>query len=292
MTTDVIDRHPTVGQATPAARGWRAALIGLVALEVLVLFAPTMVFLWERWTMSVWQNAHGMFVPLLAGWLAWQGLRRSSHVPAAASSWGFAFLLPALLLHALDAGIHTQLLSAFALFLALPGFALLLLGSAKTRLIAFPLAFLAFALPIPLGFTEPLHLLLREIAATATAAVLPLVGVSVFREGTTLHTTAGLVGISDACSGFSTLYASVTFAALLSYLASSWRARILVLTAAPVVAITANLLRVIVLTLMVAWGHAWLLDTFVHPLSGMLTFALALPVLLWLSERKGQVPQP
>jgi exosortase/archaeosortase family protein len=50
------------------------------------------------------------------------------------------------------------------------------------------------------------------------------------------------------------------------------------------VAMAANLLRVFALTLMVALGEGWLLDTFVHPLSGMLTFALALPILLWLGD--------
>ncbi|MBA2259808.1 MAG: exosortase/archaeosortase family protein [Acidobacteria bacterium] len=256
----------------------------LLCLEVALLFGPTVAWLWDRWTMSVWQNAHGMFIPPLAAWLAWQALKGRPDLPADGSRWGFALLVPALAVHAIDAGIHTQLLSAAALFLALPGLALLLLGGARVRLIAFPLVLLFFAIPIPLGFTEPLQLVLRQIAASTTAAVLPMLGVPVFREGTLLDTTAGTVSISDACSGFSTLYAAVTVAALVAYLAPSWRRRLLVLAAAAPVAIAANLLRVIALTLMVAWGEGWLLETFVHPLSGMLTFALALPVLFWLGE--------
>ena len=234
--------------------------------------------------MSVWQNAHGMFIPPLAAWLAWQALKSRPDLPAESSRWGYVLLIPALAVHALDAGIHTQLLSAAALFLALPGLALLLLGSARTRLIAFPLVLLFFAIPIPLGFTEPLQLVLRQIASSGTVAVLGVLGVIVVREGTVLDTAAGAVSISDACSGFSTLYAAVTVAALVAYMTPSWRRRLLVLAAAAPVAIGANILRVIALTLMVAWGEGWLLDTFVHPLSGMLTFALALPVLFWLGE--------
>lgn len=269
-----------------SAGRWHRPLLLLIAAELVLLFAPTTLWLVGRWTISVWHNAHGMFVPLVSAWLARQELKRRPDLPKASSAWGFAFLVPALVLHAIDAGLHTQLLSAAALLLAVPGLALLLIGAPRTWAIAFPIAFLLFALPIPLAFTEPVHLLLRTMIAGLTADVLPLLGVDVYLEDTTLHMTTGVVSVGDACSGFSTLYAAITFAALLAYMATSWRRRLLVLGAAVPVAIAANLLRVIALALMVAWGHAWLLDTFVHPLSGMLTFALALPVLLWLSEEK------
>ena len=288
IPTSVVADPPapaTPAAATPLARTQRQRLLlGLVAVELVVLFAPTVAWLVDRWTMSVWQNAHGMFVPPLSAWLAWQALREHRHLPVESSKWGFLLLIPALLIHALDAGMHTQLLSAIALVPALAGLSLVLLGGRRTRLIAFPLLLLGFALPIPLAFTEPLQLVLRQIAATSTAFFLPLVGISVFLDGTTLHTTSGVVSVSDACSGFSTLYAAATVAALVAYNAPSWNRAILVVVAAAPVAIAANILRVIALTLMVAWGSGWLLETFVHPLSGMLTFALALPVLFWLGS--------
>jgi exosortase len=292
VTTDIVRTEGPIEAPTSVVNRWTRLLLALAGVELIVLFAPTVVWLFDRWTMSVWQNAHGMFVPVLSAWLSWQELKRRPDLPVRASAWGFVFLVPALAVHAIDAGMHTQLLSAVALFLAVPGLSLLLLGTEKTRLIAFPIAFLAFALPIPLAFTEPLHMALRHVAAGITAAALPIFGVSVFLEGTTLHTTAGIVSVGDACSGFSTLYASVTFAGILAYLAASWRRGLLVCAASVPIAILANLLRVIALTLMVAWGEGWLLDTFVHPLSGILTFALALPILLWLSERKGAIAQP
>jgi hypothetical protein len=36
------------------------------------------------------------------------------------------------------------------------------------------------------------------------------------------------------------------------------------------------------LVLLVTWQGPQILETFVHPLSGMLTFALALPAIFWL----------
>ena len=165
---------------------------------------------------------------------------------------------------------------------AIAGLALLTLGTARTRLIAFPLAFLAFAIPIPLALTEPLHLVLRQFAAAGSAALLPMFGVSVFREGTVLHTTVGPVTIVDACSGFSTLYASVAVASLAAYSATGWRRRALVFLSVAPIALGANLLRVLLLILLVLWYGWGVLDTFIHPLSGMITFVLALPLIFWL----------
>jgi exosortase len=178
--------------------------------------------------------------------------------------------------------MHTQLLSAFALVLTLPGLALLLLGVERTRAIAFPLAFSLFALPIPLAFTEAIHLQLRHIVTLVTSAALPVIGIPVFVEGTTLHLSEGVIEIADACSGFSTLYAAAAVAFLVAYLAPSNRQRLLVLTAAAPLAIAANIVRVFGLILLALWQGFDILDTFIHPLSGMLTFALALPALFWL----------
>jgi exosortase len=269
--------------ATPAVfeRGWRLALM-MLALEATLLFGPTVIWLFERWTLSVWHHAHGLLIPPVVGYFVYQELKPLRHLPTSSSAWGFAFLVPALLLHALDAGMHTQLLSAVSMFLAVPGLSLLLLGGPRTKAIAFPLLFLAFSLPIPLTFTEQIHWQLRQIIAGAASEIVPLLGVPVFREGTTLHTTNGILEVADACSGFSTLYAAVAVAALTAYSAGSNTRRALVLLSAAPLAVFANLLRVTALILLVVWYGSGILDTLIHPLSGMATFALALPIIFWL----------
>jgi len=165
---------------------------------------------------------------------------------------------------------------------ALPGLSLLLIGVERTRAILFPLLFLLAALPIPLGMTEQIHMQLRLIATAASAWIVPQLGIPVFAEGTTLHLTTGPLQVSDACSGFSTLYAAGAVALLTAYTTSGWKRRALVLLAAAPLAIVANILRVVSLTALVIWEGPWVLDSFIHPLSGMLTFALALPIIFWL----------
>src|SRR5688572_6880484 len=239
---------------------WRRAAAVLLATEVVVLYAPTMNWLFDRWTLSVWHHAHGLLIPPLVGYFAYRELKPLAGLPQSASAWGFAFLLPALLL----------------------------LGAQRTRAIAFPLVFLAFSLPIPLAFTEQIHWQLRQLTTAAAAEAIPWFGIPVFAEGTTLHMAGGALQIADACSGFSTLYAAAAVACLVAYSASSPRRRLLVLLSAAPLAIGANLLRVLGLVLLVVWKGPAILDTFLHPLSGMLTFALALPVIFWLgADSKG-----
>jgi len=263
------------------SRGQQIALaLGLV--ELVVLFAPTVAWLFDRWTLSVWHNAHGLLIPPIVAYFAHQELKPLAGRPRSSSPWGFAFLIPALVLHAVDAGMHTQLLSAVAIFVALPGLSLLLLGLERTKAIAFPLAFLAFALPIPLGLTEQIHLQLRHVATAGAATIVPWFGIPVFVEGTTLHMATGSLQIADACSGFSTLYAAAAVACLTAWSAPTLARRLLVLAAAAPLAILANLLRVTLLVLLVVWNGEQILETFIHPASGLMTFALALPVIFWL----------
>lgn len=264
----------------------QAGAAGLAVIAVAALYAPTVVWLWERWTLSVWHNAHGALVPPVAMYLAYLELKVLRGRPVTGSASGFLFVVPALLLHVLDTAMHTELVSAVSLVLILPGLSLLFLGVARTRAIAFPLAFMVFALPIPLSLTETLHLALRHVATAATAAIVPLLGIDVFAEGTTLHLARGDLGIADACSGFSTLYAAAAVACLTASQTDGLRRRLLVLASAAPLAIAANILRVVFLVIVVNASGMNVLETWIHPASGLMTFALSLPVIFWLGQSR------
>lgn len=263
----------------PSAAHWLLPITGLLLVAV---YAPTVVWLWDRWTLSVWHNVHGMFIPPLVAYFVWHELRGLRHLPTASSAWGFAFLVPALALHVLDTALHTELLSALSIVVAAPGLSLLFFGVERTRAIALPLALLAFMLPLPLALTDRLHLVLRQMAVWAATEGVPMFGIPVYAENMTLHTERASLHIAQACSGFSTLYAAVAVAFIAAYTSQSWGRRVAVLLASVPIAIAANWARVVLLTLVVHWQGIDVLDTWMHEASGMLTFALALPAILWL----------
>lgn len=269
-------------EATLAKRSqW---LLWLVALQFMVLFAPTLLWLWQRWTMSVWQNGHGILVAALVLYLVRGELLKMKALPVDANALGFAILVPALLVHMLDTGIHSQLLSAVALVVALPGFSLLFLGTVRTKAIIFPLSTLLLTLPIPLAFTESIHLALRHIATKSVAFLLKMLGVPVFSTGTLLEVEGGSLMVADACSGFATLYAAMTIAVLTAYFCSSVPRRILLILVAAPLAIVVNVVRVLVLALLVNWFGLDILATSAHEISGLLTFMVALPVIFYLGQ--------
>jgi exosortase len=278
VQADLVARQSTGVPLTRVQVAWLAAVAGLFA----AVYFPTFRWLFDRWTMSVWHNAHGMLIPVVVAYFVQQELAQRRHLPASASALGFCFVIPALALHALDTGMHTQLLSAASIVLLLPGLSLLFIGRERTMAIAFPLAFMALMLPIPLSFTEPLHLVLRHIATAGASAVVPLLGITAYTEETTVHLTEATLQVGDGCSGFSTLYAACAVAALTAYNCPDWPRRILVLLGAAPIAIASNVLRVAMLIAIVDWTNVDVLSTWVHPASGMMTFALALPVIFWL----------
>jgi exosortase len=287
-----VDEPPAATTRVTRGAGANRLLLAAVVVGLGFVYAPTIAWLVSRWTISVWQHAHGLFIPPLVAWLVVQELKRHRDLPASSSAWGFALLGPALLLHVLDTGIQTQLLSAASIVIALPGLSLLFLGWPRTKKILFPLLFFGFALPIPLAATEGLHLALRQLTTALVTPMLSATGVSLFTEGTTVHLANANVEIADACSGFSTLYASMAFAFLLAYFSCSTKRRVMVLALAGPIAIASNVARMFLLLQLVVWQGPWVLDTFIHPLSGMLTFAIALPILLWIGGDSPQPPPP
>ena len=111
------------------------------------------------------------------------------------------------------------------------------LGVERTRRVAFPLVFLLFMLPIPLSFTESVQLMLRQISTDASGFIVGQLGIPVFTEATTIYLAGVSLEVADACSGFSTLYASMAVAFLVAYTGSSRLRRAAVLfVAAPVAA--------------------------------------------------------
>jgi len=259
-------------------------LLGVLIIFLLILYLPTLLWLWGRWTMSVWQNGHGILVFALVMYLMGRELHKLKDLPSSANGWGFIILIPSLLLYMLDTGINTQLLSSLAMISSFVGLSLLFLGGVKTKTILFPLLSLILTLPIPLVFTEAMHLMLRHIATKSVAFLLSKMGIPVFSSGTVLEIEGGTLMVADACSGFATLYAAITIAILTAYFCNSSKRRIILLLIAAPLAVAVNIIRVLVLALLVNYYGLNILATSAHELSGLLTFMVALPILFIIGK--------
>jgi exosortase len=269
----------------------RHAVVAACLVVYGIIVAPTVHWLWQRWTMSIWHNGHGIFVPFLVAYLIRESLRDDpANGEEASSAWGFAFLIPAMLMIILDSAIETQLLSALAIVISLPGLSLIFLGARRTRALTFAWALALFMLPIPAAFVEPVMVKLRLISSIGSERLIDLFGIPVLRDHTTLILTGASVSIEDACSGFSTLYACLTFALLFAHLAYSPATKLSLVVSAVPIAIASNILRCAALALLADRYGDDILKTWLHVGSGIVSFASALLVLglmiRWLPDRR------
>src|SRR5690606_29470903 len=97
---------------------------------------------------------------------------------------------------------------------AIPATLTMLSGPAIARSLAFPLAFLFFAVPIG-EFLTPI---MMEYTADATVAALRWTGVPVYREGLHFTLPTGRWSVVEACSGLRYLIASLALGVLYAYL--------------------------------------------------------------------------
>lgn len=218
-----------------------AAALGVA---LLALYAPVLIAVGTLW-MDVSYYSYGFLVPIFSVYLAWDARRELARHPIAPSRGGLAILGAGLAL--LFAGILADSLTVQMLSLpvVVSGALVLTVGTARTRVLAFPLAFLACMAPLPEGALPALSLPLQAVAAVAGEWLLWLVGVPVTREGLYLMLPSVTLHITEACNGLRFLLAMlVVGAAFAGITQTGWRRRALVVGAALGVALGANWLRV------------------------------------------------
>lgn len=110
-----------------------------------------------------------------------------------------------------------------------------------------PGSFILFALPTG----ESLRPILADWAAWGTYSALKIVGTPVSLSGNLIRTEWGAFQITTACSGLSLISASIMFASFISYLAyRHLRSCIIMIAAAALFAILANIIRIMMVILL------------------------------------------
>ena len=113
------------------------------------VFAPTLLWMYGQWTESIWEDGHGLFMPVITAYLALTILGRDIGREREASPWGFAFVIVGLGLLVFDSGIRVHYLSALGFVACLPGLCLLLLGPRRTKRLTLPLLLAWLMVPLP-----------------------------------------------------------------------------------------------------------------------------------------------
>jgi exosortase A len=267
---------------TTARREWRAfGLVLVVLAAVLAVFWQTLAAMAEIWNRSE-TFTHGWLVIPAFVWFAWERRKRLAAIELRPFWPGLALIVLGgvawLAAYAAGVGVVQQLAMVG---LVAAGIATVL-GWRFARELAFPLAFLVFA--VPMG--EALVPTLMSFTADFTVAALRLSGVPVYREGLYFVIPSGQWGVVEACSGLRYLIASVTVGCVFAYLTyrSTWR-RLAFIGLAIAVPIVANWVRAYLIVMLGHLSGNRLAVGADHLIYGWVFFGLVMLLLFWIGSR-------
>jgi exosortase len=234
-------------EAPPAAPGpSRPTLFAVGALVALLLgaaYGSTLSWLLGRWRTDPFYS-HGPLVPVVTLFLLWC---RRAHLCLRPEITLAAVLAlgTAALLHLLGVRLLFEFLSCLSIIAALVALALLAGGRPLLREAAFPLAYLLFAVPLPIILLQQISLPLQLWSSGCARAVLAALGCPVRRQGVILAFPKFTLAVADACSGLRSLLTVLAVGTLAAHLARAplpRKALLVVLSSAA--ALLVNVLRI------------------------------------------------
>jgi exosortase len=233
---------------------------------------------------SVWFNdadmGHGFFVPVIAGFIAWQKRDELLAIVPKPNLWGLLVVIlggAQLIVGTLGVELfvtHT------AIIITVIGVILLLRGTETVKLLAFPLFLLFFMVPIPTILYNRITLPLQFLASRMAASSLDLLGIPVSRDGNVLELPHQTLNVVEACSGIRSLL-SLTFLSLVYgyFFEKRIWVRVMLFAATIPIAIVANGGRV-TFTGVMTQIKPELAEGFFHESTGWVIFIVALVILV------------
>jgi exosortase B len=276
---------------------WWPVMLGLA-----LLFGPTFHDLFT----GAWigeEQGHGPIIFFLSLWLVWRKWPevRAASAPPRPHPTGWAVLAFGLGIHLLGRSQHILMFEVASILAVLAAIVLLKLGARALRLLWFPLFFMLFMVPLPSELVAAVTMPMKMAVSWATEHLLFAAGYPISRSGVVLQIGQYQLLVADACAGLQTL---LTLEALgLFYLnlmrhPSAVRNIALAILIVPV-SFTANVIRVIALTLVTYYFGDAAGQGFLHGFAGMVLFVTALLMILaldstlqWFIKRREQPRHP
>ena len=258
--------------------GWQ----GLLLVAVLfALYTRTMRTLVDQWYYDA-DYSHGFLVPFLSAYLIWQRRDKLRLVPRRPSFWGMLIVLVSLGFLFLGSLGAEFFLARTSLLCTICGLIVYFCGWAMLRALAFPMAFLLFAIPIPVIIYNEIVFPLQFVASRFATWTLETINLfPIMREGNVLILPGMSLEVVEACSGIRSLLSLLALAAGFGYLVerSTVVRWILILAMIPL-AIISNGTRVMITAIMANYMGSKAAEGFMHEFSGWVIFVVATALFL------------
>ena len=257
---------------------WWPIIIGLIAL-----YLPTYYAL----STGIWGNqdqAHGPIVLAVVLYLFWQK-RDLLLAKTASQTWpvlGGISLAFGLLCYVIGRSQDILLLDVGSQIFVISGILLITRGASVLKAMWFPLFFIFFMIPLPGFFLDAVTMPMKMAVSYVAEHILFWFGYPIARTGVILQIGQYQLLVADACAGMHTLISLEALGLLYLNLVkhdSLFRNITLAILIVPI-SFTANVIRVIVLTLVTYYFGDAAGQGFVHGFAGMVLFVVALSLIM------------
>lgn len=226
------------------------------------------------------ESSHVMLVPLVVGWLVW--VRRQRFRTCEPNGRWVGTLLLGIGWLMWSIGYRRQIQIAWhsgAVLMAIGGLLTVLGRDVFVRFLPAFVA-LAFLVPVPATLRQYIAIPLQHTTARFTQNVAEVLGMAVVRQGNLLSLNGTEVAIAEACNGMRLVF-TLFLACYVFAFVTPLRAyvRVIVLAASPLIAIVANVVRLVPTVWMFGHTSPSVAEQF-HTLSGWVMLVAAFLVLM------------
>jgi len=249
----------------------------------ILLLLPFSVFL--RALGNAWAEnpefSFGILIPFIVIYLLWHRRQQLQNEVGAGRAAGLTLAFTGCALQILSSMSGGFLIAGVALVMAILGTILYLWGANCTKIAAAPVALLLLMIPLPGYVTGELSWKLQGVASTVSSIVLRVLGTPVLQEGNLLKIPNYALEVKQACSGSRSLFALIALALVLGLsVTRKWWVRVLLVAVAPLLAVGANILRIVGTGLIARRWGALAADESLHLIWGIVVFVIAVLGLL------------
>ncbi len=272
----------------PANQSLSHLEIALLALGLLALVAgywSGLQELFSRWVAEE-EYGHGMLLPAVALYFAWQEWPRLKAIRWTPSWWGVGLLLLAGAVFLVGEVSALYLLVHYAFIVSLFGLIVAALGMRAGLRLLPPVAILLFAIPIPYFLQALLSARLQLWSSALGVKIISLFSIPVYLDGNVIDLGVYQLQVVDACSGLRYLFPLMSLGFIVGYLFKGawWKRAVIFLSTIPITLLM-NSFRIGVVGLLVDRYGIEMAEGFMHDFEGWVIFGACLLILLlemWL----------
>lgn len=263
-------------------------LIGVIYLEGL----KALVTMWD----TKEEYSYGYMIPFITLFLIWQRKDLLERIRFEGAWAGLVLVLLGFALFLLGNLSTLYLIVQYSFLVVVLGMALAFCGWRGFKIIAVPLLFLIFMIPLPSFLLTEISTRLQFVSSEIGVWVIRLFGISVHLEGNVIDLGTMKLQVVEACNGLRYLFPLMTLGFMAAYFfkAAFWKRALVFLSTIPITVLM-NSFRIGMIGVTVEYWGKEMAEGFLHDFEGWAVFMACTAVLvgeMWLLSRIGKERLP